>query len=50
MAIIVSPQFSTQPGKREQATEFFDKILPDTRSYDGYHWLQSTTDVEDGNK
>ena len=50
MAVIVSLQFSNQPGKKEQAAEFLDKILPDTRSYDGCHWLHSTTDVENENK
>ena len=50
MAVIVNLQFSTQPGKRELAIAFFDKNLPDTRSYDGCHWLHSTSDVEDERK
>ena len=50
MAIIVNLQFSNQPGKRGQAVSFLENILPDTRSYDGCHWLHSTTDVEDENK
>ena len=50
MAVIVNLQFSTQPGKREQAMAFFDIHLPDTRSYDGCHWLHSTCDVADENK
>ena len=50
MAVIVNLQFSTQPGKREQAVAFLDKILPDTRSYDGCQWLHSTTNIEDENK
>ena len=50
MAVIVNLQFSIQPGKRDQAVLFLDKILPDTRSYDGCQWLHSTTSIEDVNK
>ncbi len=50
MAVIVNLQISTQPGKRGQAAVFLDKILPDTRSYDGCQWLYSTTNIEDENK
>ena len=50
MAVIVNLQISTQPGKREQAAVFLDKILPDTRSYDGCRWVYSTKNIEDENK
>ena len=50
MSVIVNLQISTQPGKREQAAVFLDKILPDTRSYDGCQWVYSTTKIEDENK
>ena len=50
MAIIVNLKISNQPEKREQAVNFFNWILPGTRSYDGFHWLYSTTNIEDKNK
>ena len=49
MAIIVNLKLSNQPEKREQAVNFFNWILPGTRSYDGFHWLYSTTNIEDKN-
>ena len=39
MAIIVNLKLSNQPEKREQAVNFFNRILPGTRSYDGCHWF-----------
>ena len=50
MAVIVNLQISTQPDKRGEAAVFFDRILPDTRSYDGCQWLYRTTNIEDENK
>ena len=50
MAIIVNLKLSNQPEKREQAVNFFNRILPGTRSYDGCHWLYSTTNIKDKNK
>jgi len=50
MAVIVNLQLSIQPHERNAALAFMDKILPDTRSYDGCHWLYSATNIEDESK
>ena len=50
MAVIVNLQLSLQPHERNAALAFMDRILPDTRSYDGCYWLYSATNIEDESK
>ena len=39
MSVTVVLEFQTQPDKADEVREFFRKILPDTRAYDGFESL-----------
>ena len=50
MSVIVNLQLSIQPHERDAFVACMERILPDTRSFDGCHWLHITTNIEDQNK
>ena len=47
MAVLVNCQLRFYPEKREEASVFFKRILPDTRAYEGCQGLHWTENIED---
>ena len=50
MAVIVNIQFEIAAGKREEALGIININLPDTRSYEGCHWVHLVTPIDDENR
>ena len=50
MAVIVNIQFEIVAGKREEALGIINPNLPDTRSYEGCHWVHLVTPIDDENR
>ncbi len=50
MAVILNLQVTVKPGKRKEALEFMNSVLPETRSYDGCCWVYVASDPEDENR
>ena len=50
MAVIVNIQFEIAAGKREEALGIINPNLPDTRSYEGCHWVHLVTPIDDENR
>ena len=50
MSVIVNIQFEIVEGKREEALGIISPNLPDTRSYEGCHWVHLVIPLENENR